>query len=491
MAELKDLIVNGQSRLVGDTTYKTHAAGTSDTRLASTAFVQNAIAAIPGATDEKVKQTASTSSSNFPLLASSETTPTSGNSYYSVFDDDIYITPNAGLIHATTGMFSNVGSTTYPVTNGYFTNINGVALGSTPKFTDTTYTFAEGSTDGAFSVTPLGGQASSISVHNAVTSSSTLTANTVILGNGNKTVTSLSNGTNGQILKISSNVPTWGYAEAEVVPFTVDTSGIFPQYMIALGISNAIDIPKYYTAGSYELLFHETNLDAYIPVELHIEDVGATYASQYSLNQYYQIIKFNVGAETYIATRSGDLSGTTMNWQHTNVEQVKQKTYKYNSDNTSGGGCGFFDWDIIDGFLVTRDVSSNQVVTDGFGWRYSDTQLSSDTLYGGRVLVSSGTSGKAVELSAGTTGQVLKQGASGLEWGTVSSTDEKVKQSTTATSAFHPILGAYAASPTSGTDGQAYYNSNIAINTTTNTIKVSACQMTYDSTEECMKFTFS
>ena len=69
--------------------------------------------------------------------------------------------------------------------------------------------------------------------------------------------------------------------------------------------------------------------------------------------------------------------------------------------------------------------------------------------------------------------------------------DEKVKQSTYSTSEYRPILGAYSASPTSGTNGQAYYNSNIAINTTTNSIKVSSCVMTYDATEECMKFTFS
>lgn len=54
-----------------------------------------------------------------------------------------------------------------------------------------------------------------------------------------------------------------------------------------------------------------------------------------------------------------------------------------------------------------------------------------------------------------------------------------------------PILGAYATTPTSGNSGQAYYNQNIAINTATNTIKVNACQMTYDAAEDCMKFTFN
>lgn len=70
-------------------------------------------------------------------------------------------------------------------------------------------------------------------------------------------------------------------------------------------------------------------------------------------------------------------------------------------------------------------------------------------------------------------------------------TDEKVKQSSSTTNQFMPILGAYSATPTSGNTGQAYYNQNIAINTSTNTIKVNACQMTYDVAEDCIKFTFN
>lgn len=74
---------------------------------------------------------------------------------------------------------------------------------------------------------------------------------------------------------------------------------------------------------------------------------------------------------------------------------------------------------------------------------------------------------------------------------TVSLPDEKVKQFSSTTNQFMPILGAYATTPTSGNSGQAYYNQNIAINTATNTIKVNACQMTYDAAENCMKFTFN
>jgi len=57
--------------------------------------------------------------------------------------------------------------------NGYFTNINGVAVGDSPKFTDnnTTYTFANG-TNG-FTVTPSGGSAQTVTVTPSITNNVT------------------------------------------------------------------------------------------------------------------------------------------------------------------------------------------------------------------------------------------------------------------------------------------------------------------------------
>lgn len=46
-------------------------------------------------------------------------------------------------------------------------------------------------------------------IDGAVISSSTLTANTLILGNGNKTVKSLANGSKGQILQFNGTTPAW------------------------------------------------------------------------------------------------------------------------------------------------------------------------------------------------------------------------------------------------------------------------------------------
>ena len=61
-------------------------------------------------------------------------------------DDPIYrsITPNTNNSY-------NLGTSSKKWANGYFTNINGVAVGSSPKFTDTTYSVATTSSNGLMS----------------------------------------------------------------------------------------------------------------------------------------------------------------------------------------------------------------------------------------------------------------------------------------------------------------------------------------------------
>ena len=136
MAELKDLIVNGQSHLIGDTIYKTHDAGTSDTRLATTEFVMNAM--------------------------------------------------------------------------------SGAGAGD-------------------------------------VIASGTLTNNTVILGGGNKTIKSISNGTNGQVLKIVNQVPTWGDVDStQTISFALDTSKESTIEQLVYGIFNALG--SYTTQGVYHII---------------------------------------------------------------------------------------------------------------------------------------------------------------------------------------------------------------------------------------------
>jgi len=99
-----------------------------------------------GNTNTNVTQTATTTSADYEVLFSAtadNTTRTEGARKNS----NLKFNPSTGNLQTT--------------------QINGVTVGSNPKFTDenTTYTFAEGSVNGKFSVTPSGGSAQSVPIH--------------------------------------------------------------------------------------------------------------------------------------------------------------------------------------------------------------------------------------------------------------------------------------------------------------------------------------
>ena len=158
--------------------------GTATTQRTITAKVLNDTIEGKGyvTTDEKVKQTATSTDADYEVLFSAtadNTTRTEGARKGS----KLKFNPSSGNLQAT--------------------QLNGVTIGSSPKFTDnnTTYTFAEGSTNGAFSVTPSGGSAQSVKVHGVITdisgkqdtitggassiTSSNLTASRVLVSNSN------------------------------------------------------------------------------------------------------------------------------------------------------------------------------------------------------------------------------------------------------------------------------------------------------------------
>lgn len=97
----------------------------------------------------------------------------------SVTADDI---STGGLVVSGNATFSN---------NIAVNTINGVTVNSTPKFTDTTYTFANG-TNG-FTVTPLGGSAQTVtvtpSISNNITGTGTRTADYLAKFSGTNTIT--------------------------------------------------------------------------------------------------------------------------------------------------------------------------------------------------------------------------------------------------------------------------------------------------------------
>ena len=121
--------------------------------------------------DIKVRQTLSTTNKNYPLLLSyaesSSTTANIDNVSYRA--NTIYANPSTGNIQAT--------------------QLNGVTIGSSPKFTDTTYTFANG-TNG-FTVTPSGGTAQTVTVTPSITNNVTGsgTSGYIAKFNGTNTIT--------------------------------------------------------------------------------------------------------------------------------------------------------------------------------------------------------------------------------------------------------------------------------------------------------------
>lgn len=122
--------------------------GTATTQRTITAKVLNDTIEGKGyvTTDEKVKQTATTTDADYEVLFSA-TADTATRTEGARKASKLKFNPSSGNLQAT--------------------QLNGVTIGSSPKFTDnnTTYTFAEGSTDGTFKVTPSGGSAQSVPVH--------------------------------------------------------------------------------------------------------------------------------------------------------------------------------------------------------------------------------------------------------------------------------------------------------------------------------------
>lgn len=183
--------------LTGTPTAPTAAAGTNTTQIATTAFVHDAVAGLSGAmhyqgeVEADPTQTAPTGTYNAGDVV------TYGNSEYvydgtnwrELGDEGSYalktttvtgtdgltgggaISSNQTISHAvpsgaTASTKGTAGGRTYiqTITTDKFGHITDVAT-ATETVTDTTYTFAEGSVNGEFSVTPLGGTASQVKVH--------------------------------------------------------------------------------------------------------------------------------------------------------------------------------------------------------------------------------------------------------------------------------------------------------------------------------------
>lgn len=148
--------------LTGTPTAPTAASGTNTTQIATTAFVQSALG------------TATSQALVFMGTVPTTGLDTSTNLPKSPKVGDTYVIGTAGTYASQT---CEVGDTV----------ICTKALDETPA----TWLVVQKNIDGA------------------VTTTSTLTANTVMLGNGNKAIKNLANGSNGQFLKLVNGTPTW------------------------------------------------------------------------------------------------------------------------------------------------------------------------------------------------------------------------------------------------------------------------------------------
>ena len=124
-------------------------------------------------TDEKVKQTNNTNNSSYRILLSNSANDT---------EETNGVKKSAYLLF-------NPNSKTLTTTNLSITKINDVTVGSTPKFTDTTYTFANGTN--SFTVTPVGGTAQTVTVTPSITNNITGSGTSGYLAkfNGTNTIT--------------------------------------------------------------------------------------------------------------------------------------------------------------------------------------------------------------------------------------------------------------------------------------------------------------
>ena len=93
--------------------------------------------------DTKVTQTVTTTNANYEVLFS-QTADNTTRTEAARKNSNLKFNPSTGNLQAT--------------------QLNGVTIGSSPKFTDTTYTFATGDSNGQIKVTPNGGTAQNVSV---------------------------------------------------------------------------------------------------------------------------------------------------------------------------------------------------------------------------------------------------------------------------------------------------------------------------------------
>ena len=169
-------------------------------------------------------------------------------------------------------------------------------------------------------------------IDGSVTTTGTLTANTIILGNGTKEIKSLANGSSGQVLKLVSGMPTWStdidtWREIKVA----GVSQIAASSSTALDFAAGAGIGVSYTGG--QLVISNTGVLSTDVKALTIANSGASVGS-YSPVVDARTIDFGTGLTASFSTNTFTVNHTnSVTAQGTSA--VRSFTYDANGHITA------------------------------------------------------------------------------------------------------------------------------------------------------------
>ena len=169
-------------------------------------------------------------------------------------------------------------------------------------------------------------------IDGSVTTTGTLTANTIILGNGTREIKSLANGSNGQVLKLVSGMPTWStdidtWREIKVA----GESKIAASSNTALDFAAGAGIGVSYTGG--QLVISNTGILSTDVKALTIANSGTSVGS-YSPVVAASTINFGTGLTASFSTNTFTVNHTnSVTAQGTSA--VRSFTYDANGHITA------------------------------------------------------------------------------------------------------------------------------------------------------------
>ena len=414
--------------------------------------------------------------------------PTSGTNYFEArlgfsSNGSIYHMPvnttNWERILTETNTYAGDNATASMTWGGTYTlaRINGtdikVTMPSNPN-TNTTYTFAEGSTNGAFSVTPSGGSAQSVSIHGLGTAAYKAVGDFAVASHSHSYLANTNAGAADRPIYITGN------AAAQT---TYRMAGTNVGASAGLTYSNDLDTGIWYVNG----------ISGTDKTTLYNQIDGVIIANKYSASWISEIYQdYRTGQ---LAIR-GKNNGTWADWRRvldsTNYTDYAATTTGTNASGTWGisitGSAGSVAWANTGhpstfpptiGTTATTAAAGNHTHTISLTQTGTSTvNLAANTVY---------------TLTAGGSSVVFKTPADG-------NTDTKVTQAYSTNNAIYPILMTATAGNTSTSsrgDTTAILNNSIYANPSTGQLNATsykvdeAVTLQYNSNDSSLEFIFA